>query len=287
MPAVLLVAATDRELCGHDGLVCGVGPVEAAAATARALALRPFDVLLHVGVAGGRGLAPGTIVVGTEAVYCDLSAEWPVVDRVTADPGLVEALRTALPAAATLPVHTSAAVGGARDTGVDRPARRGDGGLRGAARRCARERPRGRGARDLERDRGGGPRPLADPGRARCARAGGPSRVGRGAERPAGGRVGRGRPRARSRLAAGPGRALRLANRDRDLERLGRGALVDAARRGDVGVVAADADADVVLGLLGVVRRVERQPARVARRARRPTRGTRRARRAPGRRGSR
>ena len=68
MPAVLLVAATDRELCGHDGLVCGVGPVEAAAATARALALRPFDVLLHVGVAGGRGLAPGTIVVGTEAV---------------------------------------------------------------------------------------------------------------------------------------------------------------------------------------------------------------------------
>ena len=116
MPAVLLVAATDRELCGHDGLVCGVGPVEAAAATARALALRPFDVLLHVGVAGGRGLAPGTIVVGTEAVYCDLSAEWPVVDRVTADPGLVDALRNALPAAATLPVHTSAAVGGARDT---------------------------------------------------------------------------------------------------------------------------------------------------------------------------
>ena len=77
---LLLVAATDRELCGHDGLVCGVGPVEAAAATARALALRPFDALLHVGLAGGRGLAPGTIVVGTEAVYCDLSAEWPVVE---------------------------------------------------------------------------------------------------------------------------------------------------------------------------------------------------------------
>ncbi len=136
MPAVLLVAATDRELCGHDGLVCGVGPVEAAAATARALALRPFDVLLHVGVAGGRGLAPGTIVVGTEAVYCDLSAEWPVVDRVTADPGLVEALRTALPAAATLPVHTSAAVGGARDTGSTGPlveAMEGFGVLRAAA----------------------------------------------------------------------------------------------------------------------------------------------------------
>ena len=40
---VLLVAATERELDGRDGLVCGVGPVEAAAATARALALRPSE----------------------------------------------------------------------------------------------------------------------------------------------------------------------------------------------------------------------------------------------------
>jgi futalosine hydrolase len=116
MPVVLLVAATDRELCGHDGLVCGVGPVEAAAATARALALRPFDVLLHVGLAGGRGLPPGTIVVGHEAVYCDLSAEWPVVDRVPAEADLVEALRAVLPDARALPIHTSAAVGAARDT---------------------------------------------------------------------------------------------------------------------------------------------------------------------------
>jgi len=36
MPAVLIVAATRAELCGHDGLECGVGPVESAAATARA-----------------------------------------------------------------------------------------------------------------------------------------------------------------------------------------------------------------------------------------------------------
>ena len=27
---ILLVAATELELCGHPGLVCGVGPVEAA-----------------------------------------------------------------------------------------------------------------------------------------------------------------------------------------------------------------------------------------------------------------
>jgi nucleoside phosphorylase len=112
---ILLVAATDRELCGHEGLVCGVGPVEAAAATARALALRPFDAVLHIGLAGGRAVAVGTLVIGTEAVYCDLSAEWPVVDRAPADPVLLEAIRAVLPDAATSPIHTSAAVGRTRD----------------------------------------------------------------------------------------------------------------------------------------------------------------------------
>ena len=113
---LLLVAATDRELCGHDGLVCGVGPVEAAVATARALALRRFDVVLHVGLAGARDLPVGSVVVGTEAVYRDLSAEWPVVDRVTPDAGLVERVRVALPEAAAAPIHTSAAVGASRAT---------------------------------------------------------------------------------------------------------------------------------------------------------------------------
>ena len=113
---LLLVAATDRELCGHDGLVCGVGPVEAAAATARTLALHRFDAVLHVGLAGGRGVAIGSVVVGTEAVYRDLSAEWPVVDRVTPDAGLVERIRAALPDAAAAPIHTSAAVGASSGT---------------------------------------------------------------------------------------------------------------------------------------------------------------------------
>jgi futalosine hydrolase len=108
---MLLVAATARELCGYDGLVCGVGPVEAAAATARALALRDFRAVLHVGLAGGRELAPGSLVVGTEAVYCDLSAEWPVVDRVAPDASLAAALRAAIPGATACPIHTSAAVG--------------------------------------------------------------------------------------------------------------------------------------------------------------------------------
>ena len=115
MSNILVVAATDRELSGADGLVCGVGPVEAAAATARALALRRYAALLHVGLAGARGLDAGTLVVGTDAVYCDLSAEWPVVDRVAADATLVEAVRAALPAVPALPIHTSAAVGGAHD----------------------------------------------------------------------------------------------------------------------------------------------------------------------------
>ncbi len=113
---ILLVAATDRELCGHDGLVCGVGPVDAAASTARALAVRQFDAVLHVGLAGARGVPVGSLVVGTEAIYCDLSAEWPVVDRAPADLALVEAICAVLLDAATLPIHTSAAIGGTRDS---------------------------------------------------------------------------------------------------------------------------------------------------------------------------
>ena len=116
LPDILIVAATDRELSGHDGLVCGVGPVEAAIATARALALRPFEAVLHVGLAGAREVALESVVVGLEAVYCDLVAEWPVVDRVAADSRLVGAVGEALPDAFTLPIHTSAAVGNAANT---------------------------------------------------------------------------------------------------------------------------------------------------------------------------
>ena len=109
---VLVVAATDAELCGQVGLACGIGPVEAAAATARALALERPEAVLHVGVAGGRGVPTGTLVLGTEAVYCDLLAEIPVVSRVHPDEALLAALRAALPDALTLPIGTSAAVDG-------------------------------------------------------------------------------------------------------------------------------------------------------------------------------
>ena len=123
MPAVLIVAATERELCGRDGLVCGVGPVEAAAATARRLAAaeEPVGAVVHVGLAGARGVAPGTLVVGSAAVYDDLDARWPVVDRETPDPELVAAVVAALPGAALLPVHTSARVGAPRDGASGEP----------------------------------------------------------------------------------------------------------------------------------------------------------------------
>lgn len=109
---ILLVAATEPELCGLAGIVCGVGPVDAAAATARALSERRPRAVLHVGVAGGRGIAPGSLVVGTEAVYVDISAAIPVVDRVVPTATLVAATRSALPDALCLPIATSAGVSG-------------------------------------------------------------------------------------------------------------------------------------------------------------------------------
>ena len=109
---ILLVAATERELCGQAGLVCGVGPVEAAAATAHAIALDRPDAVVHVGVAGGRGIAPGTLVVGTRAVYCDLSAEIPVESSLEPDEKLLAAVLGALPGARGLVIGTSAAVDG-------------------------------------------------------------------------------------------------------------------------------------------------------------------------------
>ena len=116
---ILLVAATDIELCDHEGLVCGVGPVEAATTTARHIALSPPESVLHVGIAGARGITPGGLVIGSESHYSDIEAEIPVVDRVEPDAGLLEVVRGALPEALVLPIGTSAAVGGASDVRVE------------------------------------------------------------------------------------------------------------------------------------------------------------------------
>ena len=114
MTGVLLVAATKRELCGGEGLVCGVGPVEAAAATARALAGKPPGAVLHVGLAGATGFPPGTLVLGVEALYRDLAAAIPVVDRALPDARLLTAAREMFPDAPVVPIVTGAAVSGPR-----------------------------------------------------------------------------------------------------------------------------------------------------------------------------
>jgi futalosine hydrolase len=118
---ILVVAATEAELAGAAGaatLVCGIGPVEAAAATARGLAQRRADSVLHVGLAGARGIPAPELVIGTEAVYED--AAGPLVcARVRPDPTLVAAARRALPAARLLPIGTSARVGGTSGCSVE------------------------------------------------------------------------------------------------------------------------------------------------------------------------
>ena len=133
---MLVVAATERELAhvrGADVLVCGIGPVEAALQTAAALrdGDRPVDAVLHVGIAGGRGIEPLTVVVGSEAVYCDLAAAIPVLHRVEPDPVLLARVRGALPAARVAPIATSASVDGG--TGYDVEAMEGFGVLRACA----------------------------------------------------------------------------------------------------------------------------------------------------------
>ncbi len=139
-PRILVVAATARELAAPEGwltLLCGVGPVEAAIATASAIvSLRP-TAILHVGIAGARrhrALAPASLVIGSASRYCDLNvpAEW-APSTVTASPELLRVVQQALPAAAIMPIGTSARVGGTADCDVE--AMEGFGVLRAA--QCA------------------------------------------------------------------------------------------------------------------------------------------------------
>jgi len=123
---ILVVAATARELAAPDGwltLQCGVGPVEAAAATAAAIAELQPTAILHVGIAGARrhrALAPASLVIGTDARYCDLNVpvEW-APNTVPASPALLSAVQRVLPQAATLSIGTSARVGGTTHCDVE------------------------------------------------------------------------------------------------------------------------------------------------------------------------
>jgi futalosine hydrolase len=137
---ILVVAATAREAALVDSaavarvVVCGIGPVEAALATGRALAESRPSALLQIGVAGAQTLPDASVVIGAESVYADVidpQARIPRVERVDPDAGLVAAARRALPHAHVLPIATTGRVGGGTICEVE--AMEGFGALRAAS----------------------------------------------------------------------------------------------------------------------------------------------------------
>ena len=124
---IMVVAATELEAALVEPgrarvVVCGIGPVEAALATTRALAVETPEAVLQIGIAGARTLPNASIAVGTEAVYCDVidpAARIPRVERVTPDARLLAAARRALPDAHALAIGTTGHVGGGRDCEVE------------------------------------------------------------------------------------------------------------------------------------------------------------------------
>lgn len=136
---ILVVAATDFEAALLDGaavrtVVSGVGPVEAALATSRAIASETPTAILQVGIAGAQTLPDASIVLGSEAVYCDVIdplARIPRVERVEPDAELLATARRALPDAHVLPIGTTGRVGGG--AGCEVEAMEGFGVLRAAA----------------------------------------------------------------------------------------------------------------------------------------------------------
>ncbi|MEP6893114.1 MAG: hypothetical protein ABI927_04965 [Gaiellaceae bacterium] len=122
---ILVVAATERELAASGAenvLCCGIGPAEAGIRTAMGLAeLRP-DAVLHVGIAGAAALETLSVVIGSEAFYCDIAdanSTMPRVERAYPAAVLVEAARRALPTAHLLPIASCARVGGGRECDVE------------------------------------------------------------------------------------------------------------------------------------------------------------------------
>ncbi len=123
---ILVVAATERELAvavGWRTLLCGVGPVEAAASTAAAIARMQPKLVLHVGIAGARRhseITPPTLVIGIESLYCDIDVppEW-APRRIPASDALLTAARRALPSAVMRVIGTSAHVGGSSECEVE------------------------------------------------------------------------------------------------------------------------------------------------------------------------
>ena len=80
---ILVVCAVAQELAaltvrdGVDVVAVGVGPVEAAIGTARALAARPYDAVVNAGIAGGfrDRCTVGDVVVCSREDYAELGLE--------------------------------------------------------------------------------------------------------------------------------------------------------------------------------------------------------------------
>ena len=106
---ILLVCAVAQEFewlgprAGVETLVCGIGPVDAAARVARALAAKSYDVVVSAGIAGafpGVALVGDGVVVGEELYPLQQETGAPlalppgsfVADRVPADAQLIEAV---------------------------------------------------------------------------------------------------------------------------------------------------------------------------------------------------
>jgi nucleoside phosphorylase len=136
---LLVVTATAFEAALVDSapvrtVVCGIGPVEAALATAHAIADEAPTAIVQLGIAGAQSLPNASIVLGSEAVYCDVIdplARIPRVERVRPDAELLARARRALPDAHVLPIGTTGRVGGGVDCEVE--AMEGFGVLRAAA----------------------------------------------------------------------------------------------------------------------------------------------------------
>ena len=136
---LVVVASTELEAAlvpasSARTLVCGIGPVEAALATSRAIADDAPTAILHVGIAGAESLPHASIVLGSEAVYCDVVdpfARIPRVERLEPDAALLATARRALPDAHVLPIGTTGRVGGG--VGCEVEAMEGFGVLRAAA----------------------------------------------------------------------------------------------------------------------------------------------------------
>ncbi len=122
---ILVVGAIGQELTGARErarlLVCGVGPVEAAVATAREIERERPSAVINVGLAGAwrsSQIKPLELVLGSEAVYCDLYPRFSPT-LLTPDLGLLDVARRALPEAHLLPIGTTARVGGSDGVEVE------------------------------------------------------------------------------------------------------------------------------------------------------------------------